>query len=380
MELRVYCKSLLVAFLCVCIAAPLFSQCEARVSKQLLYHPRSPEHVFLPRVSVKHIEIDDPTSTHSNDQPYVSSPFSLPPFESLGPMPLPENTPPLCEDPPSVPEPPSTLTPTPTTTYSSPPPPSPTFDVPIQNPPPSPTLDVPIQNPPPSPTFDVPIQNPPPSPTSDVPSPPESSPIPNPPEYGPSPPSPTFNVPSPPEYVPSPPSPSYVIPGTPDYVPILPSPPSYAPGPPDYYAPSPPAIVPGTPIFGPSPPTYNPSPSGYTPSPTVFQPPVVYPPPSVPPPPYRAPHFALWCVVKPSVPDPIIQEAMNYACGSGADCRPIQENGPCYAPDTLFSHASYAFNSYWQRTKAAGGTCDFGGTGMLVTVDPSFNGCHFIYY
>ena len=26
----------------------------------------------------------------------LSSPFSLPPFESLGPMPLPENTPPYC--------------------------------------------------------------------------------------------------------------------------------------------------------------------------------------------------------------------------------------------------------------------------------------------
>ncbi|KAL6198797.1 hypothetical protein ACLB2K_028586 [Fragaria x ananassa] len=71
---------------------------------------------------------------------------------------------------------------------------------------------------------------------------------------------------------------------------------------------------------------------------------------------------------------------MNYACGSGADCDAIQPNGSCFQPDSLFAHASFAFNSYWQRTKVAGGTCDFGGTAILVTVDPSYDGCRFDYY
>ena len=76
-------------------------------------------------------------------------------------------------------------------------------------------------------------------------------------------------------------------------------------------------------------------------------------------------------MAKPTVPDPIIQEAMDYACGKGADCESIKPDGSCFQPNTLFAHASYAFNSYWQRTKVAGGTCDFGGTAMLVTVNPS---------
>ncbi|MBA0813027.1 hypothetical protein Gohar_026916, partial [Gossypium harknessii] len=114
-----------------------------------------------------------------------------------------------------------------------------------------------------------------------------------------------------------------------------------------------------------------PSPIGFNPSPPVFLPPIVYPPPTGPPPPNVAPSTALWCVAKPSVPDPIIQEAMNYACGSGADCNSIQPSGSCFHPDTLYAHASYAFNSYWQRTKYSGGTCEFGGTAILVTVDPS---------
>lgn len=164
-------------------------------------------------------------------------------------------------------------------------------------------------------------------------------------------PTPATTVPSPFAYMSSPPPPPfYYLP------PILPSQ-SPPPSPPYYYEPSPPSYEPSPPVFLPSPP--------------VFLPPVIYPPPSVPPPPHSAPSIALWCVAKPSVPGPIIQEAMNYACGTVADCGSILPNGPCFLPNTLLAHASYAFNSYWQRTKVGGGTCEFGGTAMLVTVDPS---------
>ncbi|XP_021728294.1 glucan endo-1,3-beta-glucosidase 12-like [Chenopodium quinoa] len=89
--------------------------------------------------------------------------------------------------------------------------------------------------------------------------------------------------------------------------------------------------------------------------------------------------YAVWCVARPTVPETMLQRAMDYACGNGADCGSVQPNGPCFVPNNLVAHASYAFNSYWQRVKIAGGTCDFGGTAMLITVDPSFNACHFIY-
>ncbi|CAL0318676.1 unnamed protein product [Lupinus luteus] len=101
------------------------------------------------------------------------------------------------------------------------------------------------------------------------------------------------------------------------------------------------------------------------------------PPPSPPPPNHKRPQDAVWCVAKPTVPDPIVQVAMDYACGCGADCKLIQPNGSCYQPNTLLAHASYAFNSYWQKTKFSGGTCDFGGTAMLITVDPSYNKCNY---
>lgn len=83
---------------------------------------------------------------------------------------------------------------------------------------------------------------------------------------------------------------------------------------------------------------------------------------------------SLWCVAKPNVPAETLQEAMDYACGEGgADCEEIQPQGSCFHPDTLVAHASYAFNSYWQKNKRSGGTCGFGGTAMLINADPSNN-------
>ena len=80
----------------------------------------------------------------------------------------------------------------------------------------------------------------------------------------------------------------------------------------------------------------------------------------------------LWCVAKPSVPEETLQQAMEYACGEGgADCMEITPQGNCYNPDTVVAHASYAFNSYWQKHKRSGGTCSFGGTAMLINSDPS---------
>ncbi|KAK3042671.1 hypothetical protein RJ639_000923, partial [Escallonia herrerae] len=308
--------------------------------------------------ALKRLDIIDKPFNSTNTEPYgVSSPFSLPPFDSLAPLPLPESTPPFCVYPPFPPQPPpSTTVPSPTGEALVPPSP-PSSSPTLPTPSPTGTTPSPIGTTPPSPIIGMT----PPSPTGTTPSSPTSVPSPTQPGIGPGPPS---DVPSPPEsptYVPSPTEPILI-------------PPSYEPSPPSY-VPSPPSNFP-SPSGG-----VVPSPTGgFTPSPPVFEPPVVYPPPTVPPPPHTGPSTALWCVAKPTVPDPIIQEAMNYACGSGADCDSLQPSGSCFQPNTLFAHASYAFNSYWQRTKVAGGMCEFGGTAMLVTVDPSYDGCHFLYY
>lgn len=49
----------------------------------------------------------------------------------------------------------------------------------------------------------------------------------------------------------------------------------------------------------------------------------------------------------------------------------IRPGGACFYPDTVIAHSSFAFNSYWQREKNNGGSCDFGGAAIVVSSDPS---------
>ena len=124
--------------------------------------------------------------------------------------------------------------------------------------------------------------------------------------------------------------------------------PTYSPYPHHHHHPHPHLLPP----CNPSPPQAQPAPGPVTEQPPTWE--------------------KVWCVAKPSVPAETLQEAMDYACGEGgAECDEIQPNGNCYYPDTIVSHASYAFNCYWQKTKINGGTCSFGGTAMLINSDPS---------
>ncbi|CAA7025329.1 unnamed protein product [Microthlaspi erraticum] len=85
-----------------------------------------------------------------------------------------------------------------------------------------------------------------------------------------------------------------------------------------------------------------------------------------------------WCVSNGEAAKEKLQAALDYACGEGgADCRPIQPGATCYHPESLESHASYAFNSYYQKNGRRVGTCYFGGTAHVVTQPPRYGKCEF---
>ncbi|GAB2230505.1 hypothetical protein Drorol1_Dr00014773 [Drosera rotundifolia] len=85
-----------------------------------------------------------------------------------------------------------------------------------------------------------------------------------------------------------------------------------------------------------------------------------------------------WCVANENVEPERLQAALDYACGpGGADCGPIQKGYNCYDPNSLFAHASYAFNSYYQLNARRAGTCYFGGAAYVVTQQPRFGTCEF---
>ncbi|KQK08863.1 PLASMODESMATA CALLOSE-BINDING PROTEIN 1 [Brachypodium distachyon] len=84
-----------------------------------------------------------------------------------------------------------------------------------------------------------------------------------------------------------------------------------------------------------------------------------------------------WCVASQSASSSALQVALDYACGySGVDCSAIQTGGSCFNPDTIHDHASYAFNSYYQKNPLPT-SCDFGGTATITTTDPSSGSCQY---
>lgn len=78
-----------------------------------------------------------------------------------------------------------------------------------------------------------------------------------------------------------------------------------------------------------------------------------------------------WCLPKPEANDENLQKNIDYVCGLGIDCRPIQEGGACFFPDTVRAHAAYAMNAYYQSTGRNGYDCDFAQTAVTTISNPS---------
>ncbi|XP_015958060.1 PLASMODESMATA CALLOSE-BINDING PROTEIN 3-like [Arachis duranensis] len=86
---------------------------------------------------------------------------------------------------------------------------------------------------------------------------------------------------------------------------------------------------------------------------------------------------ATWCVVRSGASAGALQAGLNWACSHGADCGPIRPGGSCFNPNTIQNHASYAYDSYYQRNGKAPSACNFGGTATIAVSDPSFGGCRY---
>lgn len=54
-----------------------------------------------------------------------------------------------------------------------------------------------------------------------------------------------------------------------------------------------------------------------------------------------------WCVAQRSAPTPKLQGVLDYFCGK-YDCKEILPRGQCFAPDTVYDHASYDIDLNFQ--------------------------------
>ena len=80
----------------------------------------------------------------------------------------------------------------------------------------------------------------------------------------------------------------------------------------------------------------------------------------------------VFCVANSSAGAGELKAGIDWACGVGqANCSAIQPGQPCYDVEDIAAVASFAYNDYYHRMQATGGTFSFGGTAFLTTADPS---------
>ncbi|CAI9782449.1 unnamed protein product [Fraxinus pennsylvanica] len=79
---------------------------------------------------------------------------------------------------------------------------------------------------------------------------------------------------------------------------------------------------------------------------------------------------AYYCICNDGLGDTIYQKNIDYACGAGADCTSIMQNGPCFQPNTVENHCNFAVNSYYQRHGQVQGSCSFSNTATVVQDPP----------
>ncbi|KAM5556373.1 glucan endo-1,3-beta-glucosidase-like [Rosa sericea] len=81
-----------------------------------------------------------------------------------------------------------------------------------------------------------------------------------------------------------------------------------------------------------------------------------------------------WCVAKPGASPQALQANIDYVCGKGVDCKPIQAGGVCFSND-LAGRASYLMNAYYHANGLHDFNCDFSGSGQITTLNPSRGKC-----
>lgn len=82
-----------------------------------------------------------------------------------------------------------------------------------------------------------------------------------------------------------------------------------------------------------------------------------------------------WCVLNNNKDISNASAAVIDAC-STADCTALSPGGSCHNISWP-GNISYAFNSYYQQHDQDADSCNFGGLGLITTVDPSVNRCMF---
>ncbi|KAL5577179.1 hypothetical protein UlMin_018878, partial [Ulmus minor] len=81
-----------------------------------------------------------------------------------------------------------------------------------------------------------------------------------------------------------------------------------------------------------------------------------------------------WCVAKPSSSISSLTDNIEYSCSyymDNEDCNEIKEGNPCFNPNSILHHASFAMNAYYQKQGRHYWNCDFKNSGLITITNPS---------
>ncbi|KAF8048928.1 hypothetical protein N665_2350s0006 [Sinapis alba] len=83
-----------------------------------------------------------------------------------------------------------------------------------------------------------------------------------------------------------------------------------------------------------------------------------------------------WCVAKQEATEEQLGANIDWVCSQGTiDCKPISPGGACFDNNSLKTRASFIMNVYYQSNGSSEDACSFGGSGIVVTTDPSTSTC-----
>ncbi|GAB2224809.1 hypothetical protein Droror1_Dr00005586 [Drosera rotundifolia] len=85
-----------------------------------------------------------------------------------------------------------------------------------------------------------------------------------------------------------------------------------------------------------------------------------------------------YCAVRDGADEKLVQAALDWACGAGmVDCSPLLQGQPCYEPDNVIAHATYAFDTYYQKMGRTPEACNFNGVAEITTTNLTHGTCVF---
>ncbi|KAH9739003.1 glucan endo-1,3-beta-glucosidase 2 [Citrus sinensis] len=85
-----------------------------------------------------------------------------------------------------------------------------------------------------------------------------------------------------------------------------------------------------------------------------------------------------YCTARDGADPKMLQAALDWACGPGkVDCSGLLQGQPCYEPDNVIAHATYAFDTYYHQMRKDPAACNFNGVAVITTSDPSHGSCIF---